>query len=167
TRCEGARIGEPRSGSRREGDPVPGDGGHACGGTPDLAGDPRIPAGVTQGAAGNVRTGERLPARSVGGPGDAPRAPRDPCECPGPGGQGTGPVGAGDPNRCDGGNPQIQRKPARARARISPRDRKAARGPSTRTRATEGPVRVRVRTRPDRGRSAWPIPRNQGVGDPG
>src|SRR5207247_7921600 len=83
TRGEGPRIGDPRSGSRGESDSVPGDGGHARGGTPDLAGDPRIPTGVTQGAAGNVRTGERLPARSVGGPRDAPRAPRDRCERPG------------------------------------------------------------------------------------
>src|SRR5256886_2650567 len=77
TRGADRRIGNPGAGSRRQGGPVPGDGGHTRGGAPNLADDSRIPTGAAQGAAGNVRTRERLAAGSLGGPRDAPRAARD------------------------------------------------------------------------------------------
>src|SRR2546427_608230 len=72
TRGADRRIGNPGAGSRRQGGPVPGDGGHTRGRAPNLADDYRIPTGAAQGAAGNVRTRERLAAGSLGGPRDAP-----------------------------------------------------------------------------------------------
>src|SRR5205823_14192621 len=69
-----------------QGGPPPRRGGTSRRRTPDLADDARIAASPAQGAEGHVRTGGRGRPRLVGGPGDAPRTPRD--EGEGTGGKG-------------------------------------------------------------------------------